>query len=81
MGLLESRPETVPVIPCSQCGEAHTVDWCTHEDGKPKKPNKRARRKRLPRFSVAAYDPELAMKQLEKYYPGLFSLNHKEGTE
>jgi hypothetical protein len=39
---------------------------------------KRAQRKRRPRFSLAADDPEMAMKQLEKYYPGTFFLNVQE---
>lgn len=69
-GALQPKPEPVPVEPCPNCGQAHTVDWCVHEEGQPKKPrSKKSKRKRKPRFSVAAYDVELAIGQLEKYYP------------
>lgn len=82
-GHLEPLPNPIPTLPCRHCGQVHTVPWCAEEEGEPIKPKKstvkRRQRKRRPRFSVAADDPELAMRQLEKYYPGVFTLNgHKE---
>lgn len=70
--VLEPRPEPIPVEPCLECGEVHIRAHCPH---------KRAQRKRRPRFSVAADDPAMALQQLEKYYPGMFSLNALEEKE
>ena len=38
LGIKPKPPETVPVEPCSVCGEAHTVPWCTKEKGDPLPP-------------------------------------------
>jgi hypothetical protein len=82
LGKLEQLPEPVPVTPCLECGKPHTIGWCIEEFGEPKRPGrKRATRNRRPRFSVAADDPEMAMKQLEKYYPGQFFLNVRENYD
>jgi hypothetical protein len=82
LGKIEPMPQPVPVIPCMECGKPHTVGWCVTEHGEPKQPGpKRAQRKRRPRFSVAADDPEMALQQLEKHYPGRFFLNVRENKE
>ncbi len=66
---LAPRKDPVPVEPCLECGEVHIKIHC---------PYKRAQRKRRPRFTVAADNPEMVLQQLERYYPGMFSLDIKE---
>lgn len=80
--LLAPPPEPVLVQPCEVCGELHNMDWCAHIYGEPQKPkttrrqrSRRKRKPRPPRFEVVAHDAELALKQLEKYYPGRFTLD------
>lgn len=73
-GHLDPPAELIPTEPC-WCGAVHPVGWCILEEGEPIKPTPAGKkRKRKRRFSVAAYDPDLALKQLEKYYPGIFLL-------
>ena len=85
MEFLEPPPDPFPTAPCEICGEVHKLDWCTHYYGSPTKPGttleQRTKRKRRPRFSVAADDPMLAFRQLEKYYPGLFNLESKNNED
>lgn len=40
-------------IPCSDCGQFHTVAWCTEKDGEPIRP-KVNNRKRAPQIRLAA---------------------------
>lgn len=65
---LPPRPDPIPTEPCQECGEVHVKAHCIY---------KRAGRIRRPRFSVAGDDPEMALQQLEKYYPGKFSLREE----
>lgn len=62
---LPPRPDPIPVEPCQECGEVHVLVHCAY---------KRAQQKGRPRFSVAANNPEMALQQLERYYPGMFIL-------
>ncbi len=65
---LPPRPDPIPTEPCLECGEVHVKNHCIY---------KRAGRIRRPRFSVAGDDPDMALQQLEKYYPGMFSLREE----
>ena len=83
--LIPSPPDPVLVHPCEVCGEVHKLEWCANMYGEPKKPKttqkQRSKRKpRPPRFEVAAYDLDLALKQLERHYPGQFLNNAKQGN-
>lgn len=72
-GHLDPPDELILTEPCPTCGEVHVTSWCVYELGQPIMPQPAGKpRKRKPRFSLAAYDAELALGQLEKYYPGQF---------
>ncbi len=74
-GGLPAHSDPVLADPCPDCGQLHAVDWCVVTHGKPMQPRPASKRIRRPRFSAAADDPKMAMDQIEKYYPGLFSFN------
>ena len=73
-GGLPAHSEPVLADPCPDCGELHTVDWCIVSHGDPIQPRPSNGRVRRPRFSAAADDPAMALVQIDKYYPGVFSM-------
>ena len=63
---------TVAVTPCPECGEAHTVPWCTDKDGEPVKPvynRKGPKRKHPPTLKIRTDDVDSAAASILRSYP------------
>jgi hypothetical protein len=81
--MLGLPPAAVEVDPCPDCGEAHTVPFCTKEYGDPIKPpkpqpNGRKSKPRKPYKNIDPTDPAQVQRQIERYMPG-WELIRKEG--
>jgi hypothetical protein len=62
----------VAVTPCPECGEAHTVPWCTDKDGEPVKPvynRKGPKRKHPPTLKIRTDDVDSAAASILRSYP------------